>query len=150
MLAQAGITQNTGAVWTRPLTEPSSKRDGNRVELSVTRHGSGEVPVVAVNGEIDVYAAPALRDGLTELLEDGSSVVVDLTDVGFLDSTGLGALVAARTTASEKGASLPLVCTHQRILKLFTITGLDEVFSIYDSVDHALAGLDARAETDTH
>jgi anti-sigma B factor antagonist len=150
MLAQAGITQNPGAFWTRPLTEPSSKRDGNRVELSVTRHGSGEVPVVAVNGEIDVYAAPALRDGLTELLEDGSSVVVDLTDVGFLDSTGLGALVAARTTASEKGASLPLVCTHQRILKLFTITGLDEVFSIYDSVDHALAGLDARAETDTH
>ena len=62
--------------------------------------------------------------------------------VGFLDSTGLGALVAARTTAAEKGAALPLVCTHQRILKLFTITGLDGVFRIHDSVDGALAGLD--------
>jgi anti-sigma B factor antagonist len=72
--------------------------------------------------------------------------VVDLTDVGFLDSTGLGALVAARTTASEHGASLPLVCTHQRILKLFTITGLDGVFRIHSSVSEALDELDAAAE----
>lgn len=117
-------------------------RDGGCVELSVTRQGTGNVPVVAVNGEVDVYAAPALRDGLTELLEDGSSVVVDLTEVGFLDSTGLGALVAARTAAADKGGSLPLVCTHQRILKLFTITGLDGVFRIYDNVDAAVAGIE--------
>lgn len=112
------------------------------MELSVTRHGNGNVPVVAVNGEVDVYAAPTLRDGLTELLQDGSSVVVDLTDVGFLDSTGLGALVAARTAAAEKGGTLPLVCTHQRILKLFTITGLDGVFSIHDTVDDAVASVE--------
>lgn len=111
------------------------------MELTVTEHGDGAVPVVGVSGEVDVYAAPALRDGLTDLLKDGRSVVVDLTQVGFLDSTGLGALVAARTTASEKGAALPLVCTHQRILKLFTITGLDGVFRIYDTIDAALAGL---------
>jgi anti-sigma B factor antagonist len=119
-----------------PTTEGDS-----RVELSVSKHGGDAVPVVGVSGEVDVYAAPALREGLTELLEDGRSVVVDLTEVGFLDSTGLGALVAARTAAAEHGASLPLVCTHQRILKLFTITGLDGVFNIYDSVDAAVAGL---------
>jgi anti-sigma B factor antagonist len=121
-------------------------RDGSSVELSVTRHGTSDVPVVAVDGEVDVYAAPALRDGLTDLLKNGSSVVVDLSEVGFLDSTGLGALVAARTAASEQGAALPLVCTHQRILKLFTITGLDGVFRIYDTVDDALAGLDDPVE----
>lgn len=111
------------------------------MELSVSKHGGDEVPVVGVSGEVDVYAAPTLREGLTELLQDGRSVVVDLTEVGFLDSTGLGALVAARTSAAERGASLPLVCTHQRILKLFTITGLDGVFKIYPTVDEALAGL---------
>src|SRR3954454_20598740 len=95
---------------------PAEDEGGCCVELSVSKQGGGEVPVVAVTGEVDVYSAPALRDGLTELLEAGTSVVVDLTDVGFLDSTGLGALVAARTTAAEHGASLPLVCTHQRIL----------------------------------
>jgi anti-sigma B factor antagonist len=116
------------------------------VELSVTRQGPAEVPVVTVNGEVDVYAAPALKDGLTDLLQDGSSVVVDLTEVGFLDSTGLGALVAARTTAAEKGGALPLVCTHQRILKLFTITGLDGVFRIHDSVEGALTDLEDAEE----
>jgi anti-sigma B factor antagonist len=111
------------------------------VELSVSKHGEDAVPVVGVSGEVDVYAAPALREGLTELLQDGRSVVVDLTEVGFLDSTGLGALVAARTAAAERGASLALVCTHQRILKLFTITGLDSVFSIHETVEDAVAGL---------
>jgi anti-sigma B factor antagonist len=113
------------------------------VELSVSEHGEGAIPVVGVSGEVDVYAAPELRERLSEILADGRSVVVDLTDVGFLDSTGLGALVAARTSAAERGAELPLVCTHQRILKLFTITGLDGVFTIHDSLDAALAGLAA-------
>jgi len=145
MLAQFGITPNPGVDPDRRLHE-----DGIRVELTVTEHGDGAVPVMGVSGEVDVYAAPALRDGLTELLQGGRSVVVDLSDVGFLDSTGLGALVAARTTASESGASLPLVCTHQRILKLFTITGLDGVFKIYGTVDEAVAGLaDATSGADS-
>lgn len=117
------------------------------MELSVSEHGEGVVPVVGVSGEVDVYAAPELRERLTEVIGGGSSVVVDLTDVGFLDSTGLGALVAARTAAAERGASLPLVCTHQRILKLFTITGLDGVFKIYDTVDAAVAGLSPEAHS---
>jgi anti-sigma B factor antagonist len=123
--------------------DPADDRGGARVELSVSKQGEAAVAVLAVSGEVDVYAAPALRETLTELLRDGQSVVVDLSDVGFLDSTGLGALVAARTAASGSGASLPLVCTHQRILKLFTITGLDSVFSIHDTVHGALAGLRA-------
>jgi anti-sigma B factor antagonist len=114
---------------------------GSRVELTVSKHDEDAVPVVGVSGEVDVYAAPELRERLTDLVQNGRSVVVDLTQVGFLDSTGLGALVAARTSAAEHGASLPLVCTHQRILKLFTITGLDGVFKIYDTVDDAVAGL---------
>jgi anti-sigma B factor antagonist len=116
----------------------------SHVELSESEPGDGGVPVLAVSGEVDVYSAPALRDALTQLLESGRSVVVDLTNVGFLDSTGLGALVAARTAAAEHGASLPLVCTHPRILKLFAITGLDGVFRIYSSVPDALDDL-ARA-----
>jgi anti-sigma B factor antagonist len=91
-----------------------------------------------VSGEVDVHSAPALRDCLIELLESGSSrVIVDLTEVGFLDSTGLGALVAARTKAGETGASLLLVCPSERILKLFAITGLDGVFDIHATVEAA-------------
>lgn len=97
----------------------------------------GQAPVATVTGEVDVYSAPALREGLTELLSKGTSVVVDLTGVAFLDSTGLGALVAARKAAEEQGAELPLVCTTERILKLFTITGLDGVFTLCDTVAEA-------------
>lgn len=114
------------------------------MEVSVSRTAGGDVPVVAVSGEVDVYSAPALKDNLTELLQSGvTSVIVDLGNVAFLDSTGLGALVEARAATSEAGGSLALVCNHERILKLFTITGLDGVFAIHPTVDDAVQALSA-------
>jgi len=107
------------------------------LQLDVSQADSGLAPLATVSGEVDVSSAPALRDGLTELIAKGTSVVVDLTGVGFLDSTGLGALVAARKAAEDLGVQLPLVCSSERILKLFTITGLDGVFTICGSVDEA-------------
>jgi anti-sigma B factor antagonist len=112
------------------------------VELSVSRQSVGGYPVVAVSGEVDVYSAPSLKESITDLLTSGAStVVVDLSGVAFLDSTGLGALVEARAATSDAGGSLPLVCSQERIIKLFTITGLDEVFAIHPTVDEAVASL---------
>jgi anti-sigma B factor antagonist len=112
------------------------------VEISVEQTSAGSVPVLAVNGEVDVYSAPALKDKITELIGSGqTTLIVDLSSVAFLDSTGLGALVEARAATSEAGGALPLVCSQERILKLFTITGLDGVFSIHPSVSDAVAGL---------
>ena len=110
------------------------------MDLSVERHSGDDVPVVRVAGEVDVHSAPQLRDRLTAELESvPDAVVVDLTQVAFLDSTGLGALVAVRTAAGERGIALPVVCTSERILKLFTITGLDGVFDIHTDVGSAAA-----------
>lgn len=117
------------------------------MEFSVAQQEVGGFPVVSIKGEIDVYSAPQLKDALTELLGAGSSaVVVDLTDVGFLDSTGLGALVAARTSATDADIRLPIVSDRDRILKLFRITGLDGVFEIHPTVDAAVAALSSSAE----
>lgn len=114
------------------------------MELSVSRQSVDGVPVVAVSGEVDVYSAPALKQSLTEVLRSGvRTVVVDLSAVAFLDSTGLGALVEARAATTDAGGSLPLVCSQERILKLFTITGLDGVFSIHPTVDDAVQSLTA-------
>jgi anti-sigma B factor antagonist len=100
-----------------------------------------------VHGEIDVYSAPALKDAVTDLLgPDHPAVIVDLTDVGFLDSTGLGALVAARTSATDAQVRLLVVSDRDRILKLFRITGLDGVFEIYATVDEAVAALGAATD----
>lgn len=112
------------------------------MDITVSRTTAGNIPIVAVNGEVDVYSAPALKDRITELLEAGdTTLIVDLGGVGFLDSTGLGALVEARAATTEAGGSLPLVCSQERILKLFTITGLDGVFTIHSSVGDAVAAL---------
>ena len=97
--------------------------------------------VVAVKGEVDVYTAPRLREKLVELVSQGHlKIVVNLEDVDFLDSTGLGVLVGALKRLRSHGGELSLVCTQQRILKVFEITGLTKVFAIYDSVDDAVTG----------
>jgi anti-sigma B factor antagonist len=112
------------------------------VEISVSETSDRNIPILAVSGEVDVYSAPALKDKITELLESGqTTLIVDLSSVAFLDSTGLGALVEARAATTEAGGAMPLVCNQERILKLFTITGLDGVFSIHAEVDEALAEL---------
>jgi len=97
--------------------------------------------VVTVAGEIDVYTAPKLREKLIELVSEGTyDVVVDLEKVDFLDSTGLGVLVGALKRVKAHDGSLALVCTQDKILKIFKITGLTKVFPIHSSVDEATAG----------
>ena len=101
----------------------------------------GEWTVVAPTGEIDVASAPRVRERLVELITEGASnVIVQLEDIDFVDSTGLGVLVGALRRARTAGGDLRLVCTNSRILKVFDITGLHAVFLVADSVEHAIAG----------
>ena len=91
-------------------------------------------------GEIDVYTAPRLRELLIELVNIGHyQLVVNMEKVEFLDSTGLGVLVGGLKRVRAHDGSLDLVCTQERILKIFRITGLTKVFGIHDSVDEAIA-----------
>jgi anti-sigma B factor antagonist len=108
------------------------------VELSIDVHRIDGRAVVDVKGEIDVYTAPKLREKLIELVSEGTyDVVVNLEGVDFLDSTGLGVLVGALKRVKAHDGSLSLVCTQDKILKIFKITGLTKVFPIHDSVDDA-------------
>lgn len=112
------------------------------LKLSQRESAAGQaVNVVALTGEVDLHSAPALREQLDGLIDGGAGLVLDLDDVGFLDSTGLGALVAARAAAVERHGSFEIVCTRQRLAKLFTITGLDSVFRLHPSVDEAIGSL---------
>ena len=96
--------------------------------------------VLAVHGEVDVYTAPRFRERLIELVSEGKyRIVVDLEDVDFLDSTGLGVLVGGLKRLRTHDGDLSLVCTQARILKVFEITGLTKVFAIHESVDAAVA-----------
>lgn len=96
--------------------------------------------MLEVEGEVDVYTAPKLRDRLVELISGGNHrIVVDLEGVGFMDSTGLGSLVAGLKRIKEHEGTLALVCTREPVLKVLSITGLDKVFPLHDSVEAATA-----------
>jgi anti-sigma B factor antagonist len=109
------------------------------MELAIDVREVGSHTVVDVKGEIDVYTAPKLREKLIELVSEGTyDVVVNLDGVDFLDSTGLGVLVGALKRVKAHDGSLELVCTQDKILKIFKITGLTKVFLIHDSVEAAV------------
>jgi anti-sigma B factor antagonist len=96
--------------------------------------------IIAVSGEIDVYTAPKLREKLISLADGGSfQLIVDMEGVEFLDSTGLGVLVGGLKRVRSQDGWIDLVCTQSRILRIFKITGLNKVFSIYNSVPEAVA-----------
>lgn len=113
------------------------------MELSLSTRSQREHTVLEVGGEIDVYTAPQLRERLIELVEGGQQhIVVDMEQVEFLDSTGLGVLVGGLKRVRAQDGSLRLVCGQERILKIFRITGLEKVFAIYPSVEEAVAASD--------
>jgi anti-sigma B factor antagonist len=112
------------------------------VELTVSSRQEGDHTVISVNGEIDVYTAPSLRERLNELVASGHyDLIVDMGGVEFLDSTGLGVLVGGLKRVRSHDGTLRLVCAQEKILKVFRITGLTKVFPIHATLDEALSGL---------
>ncbi len=110
------------------------------MELSVTTSHHDDVSVVTVEGEVDVYTAAQLRQTLDQEITDGHvRLVVDLDSVTFLDSTGLGVLVGRLKLVRNDSGWLRIVCSSERILRVFRITGLDKVFGIHDTLQDALA-----------
>jgi anti-sigma B factor antagonist len=127
-------------VWFSSGRPAPNNDEEQHVDLSISSDDRDDVTIVHVGGEIDVYTAPVLRERLDEHISEGRHhLVVDLEDVSFMDSTGLGVLVGRLKLVRVSNGTLQLVCSSERILKVFSITGLDKVFQIFASVDDALA-----------
>jgi anti-sigma B factor antagonist len=118
--------------------------------LNVYSEEASGFTVIAVGGEIDVYTAPRLRERLIGLVESGSyQLIVDMEGVEFLDSTGLGVLVGGLKRVRAQDGWIDLVCTQSRILRIFRITGLNKVFSIFNTVADAVAAHSIPASGET-
>jgi anti-sigma B factor antagonist len=95
--------------------------------------------VVTVRGEIHLATAPDFSERMNEVLAEGrTAVVVDLTQVGFIDSTGLSVLLNALRRITRAGGALVLVCTNPTVLRLFEVTKMDTTFTIVGSREEAL------------
>lgn len=87
--------------------------------------------IVHLSGEIDAYTAPNLKETLIPLTQQKSRIVeVDLEKVSYMDSTGLGIFISALKSTKEHDSKLILVNIQERVLRLFKITGLDEIMDV--------------------
>ena len=100
---------------------------------------AGDCAVLRIAGEIDVYTAPEVRQGVIRLIDDGTlHIIVDLRGVDFLDSTGLGVLAGSLKRLRMLDGSLNLVTSADRILQIFQLTGLTRAFALHSSVPDAI------------
>ena len=96
--------------------------------------------VIGLQGEVDLYTCPELKQELLRVIGDGATlVVVDLTETTFIDSTGLGVLIRGVQRLETERGRLAVVCADPNMVKVFEVTGLNRVFSIYASREEALA-----------
>lgn len=113
------------------------------MQVTVTTSQQDGVFVIAFGGDIDVASAVTVRDALDRVIAAGHHrIVMNLDEVTFLDSTGLGVMVGRLKAVRDVGGDMHLVCTTARIMRVMAITSLDEVFTIHASTEDAVAALD--------
>jgi len=113
--------------------------DSDDATLRVTTETGEGWTVVAVDGEIDVASAPTFEEVLQSAMAASDRVVIDLSGVQFMDSTGLGVLMRAHKRQDDAGAILRLAAPSDRVVRILDITQLDAVFAVYPSVDASQA-----------
>jgi anti-anti-sigma factor len=117
------------------------KGDGN-LEVQVL---PGRIPIIDVNGEIDHYVVPELESKIMAFIDEGNrSIILDFSDVSYIDSAGVALIILSIQKSSPMGGKVGLVVTNKNVLRILEIVGitkLAEAFSLYSSVDEALADM---------
>lgn len=90
--------------------------------------GADGEPVIAVSGDLDLASAEAFVASATAAAADGSVLGLDLGDVTFMDSTGLGALIKVRNLMIDRGGSVTLVAASTAVERVLELTGMSDVF----------------------
>ena len=114
------------------------------MDLKIAQKNKDSYVVLTVKGEIDLYNARQLKEKINDVMEDNvdtQDILVDIRDVAYIDSTGLGILIGIKRRVTEGKGKLVLVLSSERILKLFSITGLNNIFTIAGDMDAAIARL---------
>ncbi len=135
-----GADESKGAQAQRPQRGDRILRSSDLLDLAVYREDG--VTVVAVIGEVDMLTSPLLTSRVDEeLAQRPEALVLDLSEVSFLGSSGLAALVQIRDRAGEQGVPLRLASNSQAVIRPLVATGLEAMFDIVADRDAALDGL---------
>ena|SRR5438309_9672396 len=110
-----------------------------RLELDDQQSENGHARVMRPEGRLDMASAPALRHQMRQLMDSGvSKLVLDLSGVSFVDSSGLGAIISGLKLARQAGGDLRIACANQQVLVDLDLTSLNQVLQPYPSVQEAL------------
>ncbi|UOQ84301.1 STAS domain-containing protein [Gracilibacillus salinarum] len=105
------------------------------MNLNIDLVDKNEAQEVVLSGEIDAYTAPKLKEALLPLTKhEGNKIIVDLENVNYMDSTGLGVFISALKSTKEHNSEMRLVALQERVRRLFDITGLDGIINIDSTV----------------
>jgi anti-sigma B factor antagonist len=112
------------------------------MRFEVDDAGVHDAPGVAVHGEVDISVAEALEEALGGAIRDSvGAFVVDLSDLDFIESSGLHVLQRARALLGREDRALAIVCPHGPVRRVFELSGMSELFALYGSREEAAAAL---------
>jgi len=131
-----GFTEGLG----KPAALTGSEvTDLMEMDLRIVVRDGGGVPIIDLGGELDAYTCPRLRDVMVEVIDERSAtVIISMLKLEYIDSSGLGTLVAGLKRASERNGRIGLICTNPQVRKVFEITGLVQVFPLYETEEEAV------------
>lgn len=142
------IRKDAGSNPARPTRHQVLEKEIHVLKFDITTRDEGPVTVITVTGDLDVYAAPLLRQEIirqeiTSLVETGQQclLVADLSGCTYMDSTGLGVLVGGLKKVRAHGGELCVADAPERIHTAFRISGLVKVFAMHESAADAVAAL---------
>lgn len=113
-------------------------------DLNISERQAGDITILDLDGKITIgEGSIALRNSIRRLLEEGKKkILLNLADIGYVDSSGIGELVSSFTTVNREGGSLKLLNLQQKVQSLMAITKLLTVFDVYEDEGDALGSYD--------
>lgn len=112
------------------------------MEVEINLKEKDDFVSLNLKGEIDVYTSPKLKEKVIEEVEKGiKNLVINLQDVSYIDSTGLGILIGTLKRMKEREGKLYLIFSSARLNRIFEITGLNKIFIIYPSEEEMFKNL---------
>lgn len=120
--------------------------------LSVTLSRTEGADVIALRGELDMDSVVQLREAAEQLAEppeEGGLVVADCAQLAFCDSSGISGFIALHQRLAARGGSLCVAAAPRSVVRVFTLTGIDQVIPLHDDLDQALGRRTPRTRTAT-
>ncbi|TAL29466.1 MAG: anti-sigma factor antagonist [Spirochaetes bacterium] len=108
--------------------------------MDITKRTKGEITVLDISGEIDLYNAPEIKDIINKLIEEQKyNVIINLEKVSYIDSSGIGALISSLSNLKKYQGGLKIINVYASVRKVFELTKLTSFFEIFDAEADALA-----------